>query len=244
MSGSLSAGLSLAQSIDTIVREGTEPIAGEFRRVVVETRLGVTLEDSMEGVAERMESRDFEWVVMAIRIQREVGGNLAELLLTVAATLREREYLRRHVRALSAEGRLSCCILGGLPPGFLLYLTLTKPDYVKPMYTTPDRLDPVHRDDRAARRRHLLDVQGRKGGCVMSPDHPASGFALIFVALFLVFGAVGGIYKEQPGRQPLDRRARGADRGARGDEARARRAASPTGCCSRCWPAPRAWAAG
>ena len=73
----------------------------------------------MEGVAERMQSRDFGWVVMAIRIQREVGGNLAELLLTVAATLREREYLRRHVRALSAEGRLSCYILGGLPPGFL-----------------------------------------------------------------------------------------------------------------------------
>jgi tight adherence protein B len=137
MSGSLSAGLSLAQSIDTIVREGNEPISSEFRRVVIETRLGVTLEDSMEGVAERMESRDFAWVVMAIRIQREVGGNLAELLLTVAATLREREYLRRHVRALSAEGRLSCYILGGLPPGFLAYLALSKPDYVKPMYTTP-----------------------------------------------------------------------------------------------------------
>jgi tight adherence protein B len=137
LSGSLSAGLSLAQSIDTIVREGAEPIAGEFRRVVIETRLGVSLEDSLEGVAERMESRDFEWVVMAIRIQREVGGNLAELLLTVAATLREREFLRRHVRALSAEGRLSCYVLGGLPPGFLVYLTLTKPDYVNPLYTTP-----------------------------------------------------------------------------------------------------------
>jgi tight adherence protein B len=137
MSGSLSAGLSLAQSIDTIVREGAEPISSEFRRVVIETRLGVTLEDSLEGVAERMSSRDFEWVVMAIRIQREVGGNLAELLLTVAATLREREYLRRHVRALSAEGRLSCYVLGGLPPGFLLYLTLSKPDYVHPLYTTP-----------------------------------------------------------------------------------------------------------
>jgi tight adherence protein B len=137
MSGSLSAGLSLAQSIDTIVKEGAEPISGEFRRVVVESRLGVTLEDSLEGVAERMESRDFTWVVMAIRIQREVGGNLAELLLTVAATLREREYLRRHVKALSAEGRLSCYILGGLPPGFLLYLSLSKPDYVHPMYTTP-----------------------------------------------------------------------------------------------------------
>ncbi len=137
MSGSLSAGLSLAQSIDTIVREGAEPISSEFRRVVIESRLGVTVEDSLEGVAERMESRDFEWVVMAIRIQREVGGNLAELLLTVAGTLRERDYLRRHVHALSAEGRLSCYILGGLPPGFLLYLSLTKPEYVEPMYTTP-----------------------------------------------------------------------------------------------------------
>jgi tight adherence protein B len=137
MSGSLSAGLSLAQSIDTIVREGTEPIAGEFRRVVVESRLGVTLEDALDGVAQRMHSRDFAWVVMAIRIQREVGGNLAELLLTVAGTLRERDYLRRHVRALSAEGRLSCWILGGLPPVFLLYLSLSKPDYVKPMFTTP-----------------------------------------------------------------------------------------------------------
>ncbi|SDR87274.1 tight adherence protein B [Nocardioides scoriae] len=137
MAGSLSAGLSLAQSIDTIVKEGGEPIATEFRRVIVESRLGVTLEDSMEGVGERMQSKDFAWVVMAIRIQREVGGNLAELLLQVAATLREREYLRRHVRALSAEGRLSAWVLGGLPPGFLGYLTLAKPDYVMVLYTTP-----------------------------------------------------------------------------------------------------------
>ena len=136
MSGSLSAGLSLAQSIDTIVREGNEPIAGEFKRVVIESRLGVPLEDSLDGVAQRMESRDWEWVVMAIRIQREVGGNLAELLLQVADTLRERDFLRRHVRALSAEGRLSCYILGGLPPAFLVFLTLTKPDYVHPLYHT------------------------------------------------------------------------------------------------------------
>jgi tight adherence protein B len=137
MSGSLSAGLSLAQSLDTIVREGQEPITSEFKRVIVESRLGVALEDALEGVAERMQSTDFKWVVMAIRIQREVGGNLAELLNNVAGTLREREYLRRHVKALSAEGRLSAWILGGLPPGFLGYLTLTKPDYVNPLYTRP-----------------------------------------------------------------------------------------------------------
>lgn len=137
MAGSLSAGLSLAQSLDTIVREGTQPITAEFKRVTIESRLGVGLEDAMAGVAQRMESRDFEWVVMAIRIQREVGGNLSELLLTVAETLREREYIRRHVRALSAEGRLSCYVLGGLPPVFLLYLALSKWSYVSPLFTTP-----------------------------------------------------------------------------------------------------------
>ena len=85
MSGSLTAGLSLAQSIDTIVNEGAEPIASEFRRVLVETRLGVSLETALEGVAERFDSKDFAWVVMAINIQRRVGGNLSELLETVAA---------------------------------------------------------------------------------------------------------------------------------------------------------------
>jgi len=137
MAGSLSAGLSLAQSLDTIVREGNEPVTSEFKRVLVEARLGVHLEDALEGVVERMHSKDFGWVVMAIRIQREVGGNLAELLTNVAATLREREYLRRQVSALSAEGRLSAWILGLLPPLFVVYLLLTQPDYLTPMFSTP-----------------------------------------------------------------------------------------------------------
>ncbi|QIG42536.1 VWA domain-containing protein [Nocardioides anomalus] len=137
MSGSLAAGLSLAQSIDTIVREGAEPIASEFRRVLVETRLGVTLEDALEGVGERFDSKDFEWVVMAIKIQRQVGGNLAELLDTVAATMREREYVRRQVAALAAEGKLSAWVLGGLPPLFMIYLLLTNYDYVIVMFQEP-----------------------------------------------------------------------------------------------------------
>ena len=136
MAGSLSAGLSLAQSIDTVVREGQDPIAGEFRRALVEARLGVEIEDAMEGVAKRMESVDFEWVVMAIRIQREVGGNLSELLTNVAATIREREYLERQVQALSAEGRLSVWILGGLPPGFMAYLLVANPTYLHPLIST------------------------------------------------------------------------------------------------------------
>ncbi len=137
MAGALSAGLSLAQGVDTVVREGSDPVAGEFRRALMETRLGVEIEDALRGVADRMQSVDFEWVVMAIRIQREVGGNLAELLNKVAETIREREYLERQVLTLSAEGRLSVWILGGLPPGFMLYLAVASPSYLEPMYTNP-----------------------------------------------------------------------------------------------------------
>jgi tight adherence protein B len=137
VAGSLSAGYAMAQAIDTVVREGQQPITGEFNRALVEARLGVPIEDALDGVATRMQSRDFAWVVMAIRIQREVGGNLAELLTTVAGTLRERERLRRQVRVLSAEGRLSAWILGLLPPGFALYLVLVRPEYLKPLVTDP-----------------------------------------------------------------------------------------------------------
>jgi tight adherence protein B len=137
IAGSLSAGLSLAQSLDTVVREGTEPIAGEFKRVLVESRLGVPMEECLESVAVRMDSKDFAWVVMAIRIQREVGGNLAELLTTVAATLREREYLRRQVASLAAEGKISAYILGGMPPAMVLYMLSVRRSYIMPLFTEP-----------------------------------------------------------------------------------------------------------
>ncbi|HWI43312.1 MAG TPA: type II secretion system F family protein [Nocardioides sp.] len=137
IAGALSAGLSLAQAVDTVVREGPEPIASEFKRVLVEARIGVSLEDAFEGVAERFQSRDFAWAVMAIRIQRQVGGNLAELLTTVAATMRERAYLRRQVRTLSAEGRMSAMILCGLPPVFALFLLLTNREFLHPLVADP-----------------------------------------------------------------------------------------------------------
>lgn len=137
IAGSLSAGLSLAQSLDTVVREGNDPIASEFKRALIEARLGVAVETSLDSIAKRMESADFEWVVMAIRIQREVGGNLAELLLKVAGTMRERDYLRRQVKTLSAEGRMSAWILGGLPPAMLAYMLLTNPAYLNPLISRP-----------------------------------------------------------------------------------------------------------
>lgn len=137
MSGSLSAGLSLMQTVDTVVREGTDPIASEFRRAMVETRLGVEIEDALDGIAARFDSPDFSWVVMAIRIQRQVGGNLAELFDTVAATLRERQYVRRQVAALSAEGKLSAVVIGSLPPIFTTYLLLTNRTYLHPLFHDP-----------------------------------------------------------------------------------------------------------
>ncbi len=136
MAGGLQAGYSLPQAVDSVVREGADPVAAEFNRALVETRLGVPVEDALEGVAERMSSVDFGWTVMAIRIQREVGGNLAEILRTVAATLRERERLRRQVRVLSAEGRLSAWIIGLMPVVFALFLMLVRPNYFALLYTT------------------------------------------------------------------------------------------------------------
>jgi tight adherence protein B len=135
VAGGISAGLSISQAVDTVVREGHEPMAGELRRSLVEQRLGVDIEDALEGVADRMRSEDFAWVVMAVRIQREVGGNLSEILNTVADTLREREYLRRQVRTMSAEGRLSAYILGAIPALMFVYMLVANRTYVRVLYT-------------------------------------------------------------------------------------------------------------
>jgi tight adherence protein B len=136
MAGGLSAGLSLPQAVDTVVREGHQPMAGELGRALIEQRLGIPIEETLENVAERMESEDFSWVVMAIRIQREVGGNLAELLNTVSETLRDREYLRRQVRVLAAEGKFSGYVLTALPIALFIYMLLFKGEFVAPLYTT------------------------------------------------------------------------------------------------------------
>jgi tight adherence protein B len=123
--------------VDSVVKEASGPMKDELNRSLLESRLGVPLEDSLEAIATRMNCQDFAWVVWAIRIQRDVGGNLAEVLTNVAATIRERERLRRQVSALSAEGRLSAYVLGGLPVAFTLYLVLVKPDYIGVLLTTP-----------------------------------------------------------------------------------------------------------
>jgi tight adherence protein B len=91
-------------------------------------------------MAERMGSLDFKWTVMAINLQRQVGGNLAEVLATVAQTIRERSALKRQVRALSAEGRLSCAILTVLPVLMFGALLVFNPVFLSPLYTTRNGL--------------------------------------------------------------------------------------------------------
>jgi tight adherence protein B len=137
VAGSLRSGFSLGQGLDAAVREDTQPVAGEFSRAMQESRIGVDLEDALDQVADRMESADLRWTVIAIRIQRETGGNLAEVLGNTVETMRERAHLRRHVRALSAEGRLSAYILVSLPIGVGGWMFLTRRSYVRPLWSTP-----------------------------------------------------------------------------------------------------------
>jgi len=115
LSGSLRAGWGLLQAAGMVVNEIPAPAGPEFERVVTEARLGLSLEEAFGKMADRMNSEDFRWAVTAIAIQREVGGNLAEVLDLVAETVRERAGLRRQVSSLTAEGRLSGIILVALP---------------------------------------------------------------------------------------------------------------------------------
>ncbi len=136
MAGSLRSGFSLPQSLDAVVREGTQPASDEFYRAIAEARVGIDLDVALDGVASRMQSTDLRWTVMAIRIQREVGGNLAEILGNTITTMRERAALHRHVRALSAEGRLSAWILIALPLALGGWLFLTDRHYLSPLFNT------------------------------------------------------------------------------------------------------------
>lgn len=136
LSGSLRAGYSFLQGLEAVVQETSDPMARELRRVLAEARLGRPLEDALGDVAIRMESRDFEWSVLAIRIQREVGGNLAELLQTVAETMVQRSRLRGEVKALTAEGRISGVIMGLLPVGLGLFMFTASPGYINDLFSS------------------------------------------------------------------------------------------------------------
>jgi len=130
LAGSLRAGYSLPQAAATVATEAEAPTSEEFARVINEARVGRSLIDAFHDAAVRVRSDDFYWIVQAIAINREVGGNLAEVLEGVGKTIRERVHLRRQVEALASEGKLSAVILVALPPVVVLVLSLGNPSYI------------------------------------------------------------------------------------------------------------------
>jgi tight adherence protein B len=136
MAASLRAGYSLLQAVQSMGSEADSPTRDEFSRVLNETRIGRPLNDSLIEVSNRMGSEDFNWVAQAIAINREVGGNLADVLDGVARTIRERNQLHRQVASLASEGKLSAVILMALPFGVVAFLTLANPGYLNRLFTT------------------------------------------------------------------------------------------------------------
>ena len=137
LAGSLSAGLSFLQALSAYAEDGQGVSAREFRRALTEIQLGIPIERALESVATRMKSEDLRWAVAAFAIQREVGGSLATILNSTAETIESRFELRREVRTLSAEGRISSYILMALPIGIFLFLSFLRPDYVSVFLTEP-----------------------------------------------------------------------------------------------------------
>jgi len=131
---SLRAGYSLLQAVEAVASEAPNPTAREFGRAIAEARLGRSVPEALQGITERTQSKDFEWAVMAIEIQREVGGNLAEVLQTVADTMLARNRLRGEIKALTAEGRISAFVLGALPFAMALFLYTSNRDYLMPLF--------------------------------------------------------------------------------------------------------------
>ncbi|MDI3269326.1 MAG: type II secretion system F family protein [Bacillota bacterium] len=136
MSGALKAGNSLLQAMETVARELDSPLGRELEQVIHEMRLNVSLEDALANLLDRVPSDDLDLMVTAIQIQRQVGGNLAIILETIASTIRGRLQVLAEVRVLTSQGRLSGWIVGLLPVALLLFMAMANPSYVQPLFTT------------------------------------------------------------------------------------------------------------
>ena len=133
IAGSLAAGHTFLRSIQMVCEEAAPPLGEELARVVRETQLGTPIVEALSTVADRVDVADLRWVVQAIRIQQEVGGKLADLLHTLADFMRARDEVRREVRVLTAEGRLSAWVLGALPVVLVVAIRVVNPTYLNPL---------------------------------------------------------------------------------------------------------------
>jgi tight adherence protein B len=134
IAASLKAGHSFKQGLQAVVDEGHPPANAEFKRVLTEASLGRSMDDALAEMAERMASRNFEFAITAVTIQRQVGGSLATLFDMVADTVRQRQQFARKIRALTAMGRMSAYTLIGIPFFLLGTITLANGTYMHPLY--------------------------------------------------------------------------------------------------------------
>jgi tight adherence protein B len=136
LAASLKAGHSFRQGIQSVVEEGAEPAAKEFKRVMTETQLGKPIDSALGHMAERVGSDNFTFVINAVTIQRQIGGSLAGLFDMVAETVRQRQQFGRKVKSLTAMGRMSAYVLVGLPFFIAAVVSLLNPVYMAPLYHT------------------------------------------------------------------------------------------------------------
>ena len=136
LASALRAGHSFVGALSVMLEETEEPARGEFRRALADEQLGLQVEDTLVGVARRMGNAELEQVALVAGLQRQTGGNTAEVLDTVVDTIRERADLRRQVKTLTAQGKMTRWILTLLPIGLALFLTALNSEYMSPLYNT------------------------------------------------------------------------------------------------------------
>lgn len=137
MANSLKAGYSFLQAMELVHREMSHPIASEFGKALKEMNLGKTTEEALQAMVERVNSDDLDLVITAVLIQRQVGGNLSEILDSIAFTIRERIRIKGEIQTLTAQGRISGMVIGALPVGLGVFIYLLNPGYVTPLFQHP-----------------------------------------------------------------------------------------------------------
>lgn len=133
VANALRAGFSFLQAFELIAKEMPAPMSTEAQQVINEINLGGTLENALNNMQKRVESDDFELVITSVLIQRQVGGNLAQILDTISETIEERIRMRREVLSLTAQGRLSGMVLAALPPVLAVLISVISPGYMAPL---------------------------------------------------------------------------------------------------------------
>jgi tight adherence protein B len=136
MGNSMKAGFSIMQAFELVANDGPTPASEEFERVVAEIKLGLPLEMALEHLRDRIESEDLELMVVAINVQRQIGGNLAEILMVISNTIRERVRFERDLRTLTAQARYSSYVITALPVAVAVVINLIDRPYEQFLYTT------------------------------------------------------------------------------------------------------------